>query len=204
MSKHCQLIELRLALDHLITYGSKRAAMALARKSLALAVSRSLPQEIAYFTGQKEFLNGRFASAMEHFDEALRLNPADGAAYNDRALCMAELGMLDGALSDFDRGIAAEPDFATIHHNKGWLLNNLGLHTEAIACFRTALSLEEGRAVTYDNLADALYNLGDYAGALAAYRRVLELLAPGECRHIRPMIRRQIASLEKRLHNKET
>ena len=192
MSKNSQLLKLRLALDAAITYGTKPAALKLARQGLRLADKAKLAGEKEYFLGQLALLKERFTEAIEHFDQAIRHNLKDGAAYNDRALCMVELGIIDQALVYFDKGIEVEPDYATVYHNKGWLLNNIGRHSEGVACFKKALVLEPRRAVTYDNLADALFNLGDYKGALAAYKKVLELLKPGACRGIRKNILRQM------------
>jgi tetratricopeptide (TPR) repeat protein len=198
MGKNSYLPESRIKLDEAITYGSRAKALKLAKKFLLEAKDKDLTGEIEYFRGQVELIKEDFAMAIECFDRAIKLNPLDGAAYNDRALCMVELGIIDEAFLYFDRGIKVEPDYATIYHNKGWLLNNLGQHTEAIKYFKIALSLEPGRAVTYDNLADALYNLGDYKGARDAYRKVLKLLKPGCCVSIRKEIEKKIRSLEKR------
>jgi len=189
----------RLALDDAITYGTKKEAKAFARQGLKAALSKKLMGEVEYFKGQQDILHRQFASAIEHFDAVIRYNPKDGAAYNDRALCMVELGIIDEALYYFDKGIEVEPDFATIHHNKGWLLNNIGKHTAALQCFREALRLEPERAVTYDNLADALYNLGDYRGAVEAYKKVLVLLKPGSCRGIRKNVVAQMKAIESKL-----
>jgi tetratricopeptide (TPR) repeat protein len=160
------------------------------------AKEKKLPGETEYFLGQRDILKGNFVSAIEHFDAAIKHNPQDGAAFNDRALCMVELGIIDDSFVFFDKGIEVEPDYATIYHNKGWLLNNIGRHTEAIKYFQTALKLEPDRAVTYDNLADAKLNLGDFRGALDAYRKVLELLKPKSCPGIRKEIKKQIKILE--------
>ncbi len=198
MSKNNQFSKLRSELDQAITYGTKKNARQLARFALAQALENKLPGEIEYFKGQVGILKGDFVSAIEHFDAAISHNSKDGAAYNDRALCMVEIGIIDGALVYFNKGIAMEPDYATIYHNKGWLLNNIGRHTEAIKCFQKALELEPDRAVTYDNLADAKFNLSDFRGALEAYRKVLELLKPGSCLSIRKEIKKQIKTLEQK------
>ncbi len=200
MGKHGFLTKIRLELDDAITYGTKKRSLELARQGLKEARKRKLAGEEEYFLGQLQILKGNFATAIEHFDAAIKHNPKDGASYNDRALSMVELGIIDAALVYFDRGIAVEPDFATIHHNKGWLLNNIGRHTEAIRCFKTALKLDPGRAVTYDNLADALYNLGDLEGAKSAYKKVLELLEPGCCNGIKRQIREQLKAIEGKLN----
>jgi tetratricopeptide (TPR) repeat protein len=198
MSKRGDLMGLRIRLDQAITYGTKQEATRLAKEGLRQAGAGGLAGEIEYFKGQLDILKENYASAIEHFDAALNYNPKDGASYNDRALCMVELGIIDEAFAYFDKGIAVEPDYATIYHNKGWLLNNIGRHNEAIDYFKQALELEPKRAVTYDNLADALFNLGDYAGALQAYRKVLELLGPQQCRRIQRQIQEKIILLEKK------
>ncbi len=197
MGKHGFLTELRLRLDDEITYGTRHAAMKLAREGLRESRARGLAGEAEYFKGQIEILKKNFACALEHFDAAIGHNPHDGAAYNDRALCMVEMGIIDDAFAYFDKGIAVEPDFATIHHNKGWLLNNIGRHREALECFGIALKLDRARAVTYDNIADALYNIGDYRGAVQAYEKVLVLLKPGCCRQIRAEVKKRIHQIRK-------
>jgi tetratricopeptide (TPR) repeat protein len=198
MSKKSAFCELRAKLDEAITYETNTKAVALAKVGLAEALRKNVPAEVEYFKGQLELLKGNFVTAIEHFDAAIAYNSKDGAAYNDRALCMVELGIIDEAMHYFDKGIAVEPDYATIYHNKGWLLNNIGHHRKALEYFKKALELEPDRAVTYDNLADALYNLSDYAGALQAYRKVLELLKPGSCRGIRKQIKEKIRSLKEK------
>lgn len=186
-------------MDDAITYGTKKEAGKIACQGLRQAKAKGCRQEIEYFKAQKMILQNRFVSAIEHLDKTIKYNSKDGAAYNDRALCMVEIGIIDEAFYYFDKGIAAEPDYATIYHNKGWLLNNIGRHTEAIECFKKALSLEPNRAVTYDNLADALFNLSEYKGALKSYQKVLELLKPGSCTGIRKKIIQQIKKLEKKI-----
>ncbi|MBU1727164.1 MAG: tetratricopeptide repeat protein [Candidatus Omnitrophica bacterium] len=199
MSNNSGFSRLRAELDDAITYGSRKEALKIANIGLKDAIRSSLAGETEYFKGQIQLLKGNFAQAIEHFDAAVKLNPKDGASYNDRALCMVELGIIDEAFYYFDKGIAVEPDYATIYHNKGWLLNNIGRHKEAIECFKKALELDPDRPVTYDNLADALYNLADYKGALDSYKKVLELLKPGACKGIRKEISDKIRSIEKQL-----
>lgn len=199
MSSDSSLVGLRIKLDEAITYGTLKEALALAGQGLQEARSRKLSGEEEYFKGQIEMLNENFSAAIEHFDTAIKHNPADGASFNDRALCMVELGLIDEAFIYFDQGIAVEPDYATIYHNKGWLLNNIGRHSEAIEYFKKTLELEPARAVTYDNLADAFFNLGRLQEALAAYAKVLELLKPGCCDEIRQEVEERIRSIGKRI-----
>jgi tetratricopeptide (TPR) repeat protein len=193
--------KLRRELDEAITYGRFNIAGRLIREGLKEAGDQELLGELEYFKGQACILEEDFFSAIEHFDRAVKYNPNDGASFNDRALCMVELGIIDDAFSYFDRGIEVEPDYSTIHHNKGWLLNKIGRHTEAIKCFNRALELEPGRAVTYENLGDALTNQGKYKDALWAYTKAIQLLKPGYS-NIKKQLISSIKQIEKELNKK--
>ncbi len=173
-----EILKIRLDLDDAITYVDIDRARELSQKGLAISQDKELLGEIEYFKGQIEILNENFAKAMEHFDRAIKHNPGDGASYNDRALCMVEMGIIDDAFKYFDKGIEVEPDFATIYHNKGWLLNKIGKYSQAIGYFNKALELDDSRAVTYENLADAYSQLNDYKSALGALNKALDALDP--------------------------
>ncbi|MGD9015139.1 MAG: tetratricopeptide repeat protein [Candidatus Omnitrophota bacterium] len=168
--------ELRKRIDEAITYGCFELAARLTQQGLRQAREQGLLGEIEYFAGQSEILRGNYYEAIEHFDRAIKYNPYDGAAFNDRALCMVELDIINEAFYYFDKGIEVEPNYATVHHNKGWLFNKIGRHREAIECFKRALEIEPERAVTYENLANALANLSDYQGALDCYEKAISLL----------------------------
>jgi tetratricopeptide (TPR) repeat protein len=189
------LTDLRIKLDEAITYGDSLAAENIAVRALKEAQLKKLAGEIEYFKGQLAILNEDYQSAIKHFDLAIGFNPLDGASFNDRALCMVELGEIDAAFKYFDQGIEVEPDFATIHHNKGWLLNKLGSFSAAIDCFKTALELDNKRSVTYENMGNAYLNLGEYKKALQAYRKALVYLKKGHS-HIRKQIESEIRLLE--------
>ncbi len=169
--------DLRRQLDYAITFGETDRARQIADTGLARATEEENLGEIMYFRAQHAILREDYSEAIRFLDEAIRYNPHDGAAYNDRALCRIDShGNLMAALADFDKGIEVEPDYATIYHNKGWYLNQLGRSEEAIEYLNKALELEPDRAVTYENLADVYFRLGDKAAALSSYKKSLELL----------------------------
>lgn len=191
------LSDLRRRLDDAITYAGTSAAGRLVQEGLRISRERGMHAEEMYFKAQQEILEGNFNDAIVYLDSAIKLNPLDGAAYNDRALCMVEMGMTDAAIPYFDKGIEKEPDYATIYHNKGWLLNKIGEHRQAAALFGKALEIEPNRAVTYENLADAYLNLGLKKEALEALRKALEFL-PSSCPEIREQIESGIKELTDR------
>jgi Flp pilus assembly protein TadD len=193
-----KILRIRLDLDEAITYNDIDKAKQLAQAGLHAAKDKELLGEVEYFQGQIEIINENYAKAIEHFDRAIEFNPKDGASYNDRALCMVELGVIDEAFEYFDRGIQAEPDFATIYHNKGWLLNKVGRHKEAIDNFNKALELDESRAVTYENLSDAYFLSNDFTSALVYLRRALDVLNP-VYEHIREELLSKVKDVETRI-----
>jgi tetratricopeptide (TPR) repeat protein len=195
------MLRLRKELDDAITYGRTKAAFRLIKEGLLMARHKELLGELEYFKGQSCIMQGDYFHAISHFDKAVYYNHKDGASYNDRALCMVELGLLKEALTYFDKGIEVEPDYATIYHNKGWLLNKTGRHTEAIGYFKKTLQMEPGRAVTYENLGDALAHLGNYREAAMAYKKAILLLksaSPG----IKKQLLRRLGEMKKNLQKR--
>jgi tetratricopeptide (TPR) repeat protein len=193
---HPDFTQLRRHIDDAITYHDLKSARKFAGQGLALARSKECLGEVMYFKAQVRIIGGHFEEAIAFLEKALEFNPKDGAAYNDLALCMVELGKINGVAELFDKGIEVEPDYATIYHNKGWFLNKLGYYEEALVLFRKALELEPDRPVTHENMADAFENLGRTEEAIKAYKMALEGL-----RHpagpINEQIRAEIERLEK-------
>ncbi|MBF0594344.1 MAG: tetratricopeptide repeat protein [Candidatus Omnitrophica bacterium] len=185
---------LRRELDEAITFDDLGKSRSLVAEGLQRAQQDEIPGEVMYFRAQEAIIEGMFTEAIVMLEQALVFNPSDGAAYNDIALCMVEMGRLEGVLDIFDQGIAVEPDYATIHHNKGWFLNKIGKTSQALACFEQALLLEPGRVVTWENMADAYEEQGRLPEALNAYKKALALLKKPSSR-IRAQLQAEIDRL---------
>ncbi|MBF0122668.1 MAG: tetratricopeptide repeat protein [Candidatus Omnitrophica bacterium] len=191
---HPDFTQIRRDVDEAITFNDRLKAKALAAEGLRQAQEKECLGEVMYFQAQLKIIEENFLEAICYLDQAIGYNSSDGAAFNDKALCLVELGMIDGVEELFNEGIDVEPDYATIHHNKGWFLNNLGRHREALGCFEKALKLEPGRVVTYENMADAYENIGLMAEALKSYKKALALMRLSG--PIRNQIEREIRRLE--------
>jgi tetratricopeptide (TPR) repeat protein len=58
----------------------------------------------------QSYLNQRqFREALVHLNEAIRINPAESAPFNDRAVALLELKRYPEALQDYGQAIAIEP-----------------------------------------------------------------------------------------------
>jgi tetratricopeptide (TPR) repeat protein len=171
---HPDFTKFRRLIDEAITFNDLAAARKFIGQGLGLAEKKECLGEMMYFKAQYAIIDEDFSGAIIFLDKAIAYNPEDGAAYNDKALCLSELGRIEGVCGLFDKGIEVEPDYATIHHNKGWFLNKLGHHEQALVCFRKALEIEPGRAVTYENMANTYENMGCKDEALRCYKEALK------------------------------
>jgi len=192
---HSLFTSLRRLIDEAITFDDLSSAYKFAREGEQKALIMECAGEVMYFRAQFAIIEGFFEEALTLLRKALVFNPTDGAAYNDIALCMIELGRIEEVCEFFDQGIAVEPDYATIHHNKGWFLNKIAQHEEALVCFQRALELEPSRAVTYENMADAYELLGCMPEAIAAYKQAISCLK-GEFAPIREQLEQEVLRLE--------
>ena len=56
--------------------------------------------------------------AISDYDEAIRLDPKDAIAYNNRGLAKSELGKYLEAISDYDEAIRLDPKDAAARTNR--------------------------------------------------------------------------------------
>lgn len=195
---HPDFTQLRRQIDDAITFDELEKAQKLAMQGLEESTAANILGEQMFFRAQLEIIKEQFDEAIKYLDKAIEHNASDGAAFNDRALCMVELGHTDGVLEYFDKGIKAEPEYETIYHNKGWFLNELGQYQEALIFLNKALELEPDRAVTYENIGNVYEKLKRPADAISAYQKSLNFIDPS-FEHIRKQIGSRIQYLNKLL-----
>lgn len=169
--KEIDLEKERKLLDREITFFHFRRAAKKINKCLRFATATNNEFFIYYFKSQKCILEEDFKEAIKYFNRALKIKPKDGCTYNDKALCLAELGKKALALECFNEGLKKDRDCASLYHNKGWLLHSLARYQQALLCFQKALELEENRVESLFSLADTYLKLGNNQKA----RKLLEL-----------------------------
>jgi tetratricopeptide (TPR) repeat protein len=105
---------------------------------------------------------GRFADAIESYDQARDRDPAGHGAIAAFAIgnCHVARGDLDGAVAWFDRSIEADPDLARVWHNRGMALYELDRRDEAAASWARAAELDPDDVATLLWRAHCLRQLG--------------------------------------------
>ena len=120
------------------------------------------------------FLRGR---AVEHFREALRINPQHASAYVNLAKELRQQGKHDEALALYRRVLRLRPDLAEAHFNMGNLLADQGDEKSAIECYRKAIRAKNDYPEAYFNLGVSQISQGSTAEACIYFRKALQIRA---------------------------
>ncbi len=138
-------------------------------------LTRPYRSDAALGRGFWHYSQGRYGQAINAFDEAIRINPQNAAAYYNRGQAQYDLGNYQAALDDFSTVIALYPDYPWVYEERGQTYLALERHEEALADFDHMIALKPQYALAYFYRAQAHDMLGDVEAARADYTRFLEL-----------------------------
>ena len=93
--------------------------------------------------GYKLAEQGRYDEAIKNYNEAIRLNPQDAKAYNNRGIAYYYLDHLERAIEDYDKAIRLNPEDAEAYYNWGFAYKLQGKKAEAIADFEKFITLTD-------------------------------------------------------------
>jgi tetratricopeptide (TPR) repeat protein len=89
---------------------------------------------------------GDAPAALEHFDRAVQLAPADPRVHLNRALALLHLSRVDDAQGELEQAVRLDPVYAKAHFNLGLLLVKRGRAAEGSTHLRRALEIDPGYA----------------------------------------------------------
>jgi tetratricopeptide (TPR) repeat protein len=118
---------------------------------------------------------GDARAALEGFDKAIKLDPANAQYRFDRARALKAQNRLEAALVAYDKAVALDPAHADAWSGRGNILRDLGRREEALASYDRALQIQPAAAETWANRGALLRELERYDQALASYERALAL-----------------------------
>jgi tetratricopeptide (TPR) repeat protein len=84
-------------------------------------------------------------SAVECFDEALKIDPRNAETWVRKGTALERLQRLDEAVDCYDRAIAADGSMTIAYLHKGGLFNRMERYNEALECYEKALRTQEKR-----------------------------------------------------------
>ena len=119
--------------------------------------------------------SGDNEEAIKFYDKAIKSNPQDAAAYNNRGIANYKLSHYEDAIADYDRTIELNPQDAVVYNNRGNAKKASGDLTSAIADFDRAIEINPQLAGAYYNRGLAKGKSGDLSGAIADFDRAIEI-----------------------------
>ena len=133
-------------------------------------------EAFAAFSAGQACLNAEdYPGAIEHFNQALALNPQLGEAYMGRGVAYSQIGKFDLAIADFDQVIALDPDYAVGYFSRGVIYWIKKEWHHAIQDFTSAINLDQDYAVAYYYRGMAWLHLGQWEQARADLTTAQEL-----------------------------
>jgi tetratricopeptide (TPR) repeat protein len=129
--------------------------------------------------GATAYKSGDYASALEHYKNAVSLNPNDGDALNNLGQLLARSGEPALAIPYFQKAVQLYPSVWAYRFNLAHAHGRLEDWSQAVEDYRQARNLFPDDYVTHFNLGMALHKMGDEEAAVYEFRKGAEL-APAE------------------------
>jgi tetratricopeptide (TPR) repeat protein len=133
----------------------------------------------AYGLGKLAFLSGDFAGAVEHFEDAVRLDGSQKLIFFNYAYALNQLKRRDEAIQKYLEAIHLDPLLTPAHQNVALLFMQKNDFPQAIAHFQIVLRFDPNHVSAHLNLAKVYIQLGNRAAAREHLSKVLSI-APAQ------------------------
>jgi tetratricopeptide (TPR) repeat protein len=129
-----------------------------------------------YYTLGVNALNAnKYDEAIEHFTQALRINPDDADCYNNIAWSKYLAGQCQGGLADINKSLSLKKD-ANAYHTRAAIELCLGRCREALNDYDLALELATSKdAYFYGDRGIAHACLGNHTAAITDFNKALQI-----------------------------
>jgi tetratricopeptide (TPR) repeat protein len=131
--------------------------------------------ELAYDLGTIHFRSGHYEPAARMYQEAIRLRPDYGDAYNELGNTRAGQQRLAEATECYRKAIQLSPHNAKAYHNLATMYLAKGDLDEAIGLYEHSLKLNVASPQTWGKLAEAMGKKGRWKEAAQHYQRAADL-----------------------------
>lgn len=135
---------------------------------------------------------GKIASAIAAFNQAIKIYPTFENAHNNLGLALSSQNQFAEAEAAFKQALAINPQNLETYNNLGVALGSQGNFSEAISVFNLAIQINPSEPTSHQNLGVAFWSQGKIAEAVAALQRAKKLYAlqnkPQEVQHVEEII----------------
>ena len=128
-----------------------------------------------YNVGVELQSQGKAGDAVNHYRQAIQIDPEYAEAHNNIGRLLADEGKHNEALKHFNEALKIRPKYAEAHSNLGVLLKSQGRLNEAASQLNEALKLKPDFAEAYNNLGIVFKQQNKFDQAISNYKKALQL-----------------------------
>jgi tetratricopeptide (TPR) repeat protein len=125
--------------------------------------------------GQYHLKAGRLSEAIDHFTNAVEINPKFELAHLSLGVALSRQGKIDDAIRFYTRALALKPDYVLAYNNLGNARYRQGKYREAISHYLQAIQIDPDYAEAYNGIGAALIRLGETDKALVFFKKALKI-----------------------------
>jgi tetratricopeptide (TPR) repeat protein len=146
------------------------------RHALAVAEGSNFKSSVAHYNlGKTVGGQGNLTEAIEHYRQALLIDPGYAKAHNNLGNALFVRGELAEAIEHYRQALRVDPAHAKAHYNLGAALAKLGNLAEATEHFRQAVRIDPDYVKAHHTLGVALARQGDLEEAIGHFRQAVRI-----------------------------
>lgn len=159
--------------------------------------------EIFYLgKGNAYYCLQEYEHAIVHYEQAIKINPLYGDAYNKLGNVYCELMEYGKAIPNYEKTIEIYPKKIWGYYNLGVVYSNLRQYDKAIGYYEKVISMDSKNAHAYYTRGKAYFAARQYELALADFKQKVKLTKDSP-NHFTEIAKDKIAVIEIILNNKE-
>lgn len=124
------------------------------------------------------YREGKYEEAIRCFDQAVEIDPNLAYIWNDRGLCLKEMGKFDDAQTSFERALALSPREEEFVYDYGEILETIGIlrretkiFEKAILAFALVTDINPNNADAWNHLGICIKEIGHEEESRQAFER---------------------------------
>ncbi|MHC4066068.1 MAG: tetratricopeptide repeat protein, partial [Planctomycetota bacterium] len=116
---------------------------------------------------------GHFEESLQHYRQALRIDPNLAEAHQNLGVALLRLGLVDEAVEHLRQAVEISPNIPQAHTNLGNALARMGRKEEAHDSYTQAIGLDPENPAVHNDFANFLLSVGDLETAIKHYRQAV-------------------------------
>lgn len=124
--------------------------------------------------GDAYYQAGRYPEALQQYDRALLIPPAEAFTHDGRGMTLLAMGLVDPAIAEFRKAIELNPDAALVHYHLWMAYRKKGMRSEALAEIQKGTALDPAYADEWAALGISYGETGRAEDAEKAFQQAID------------------------------